>query len=401
MMTHFTYKDGQLCVEQVAIATLAKAVGTPFYVYSDAILEQQYRQFANALAEAGLDAQIFYALKANSNLSVLATLAALGAGADIVSEGELRRALAAGIPAEKIIFSGVGKSRHELALALKKGVYQINVESREELHRLSAIAASMGIQAPIAIRVNPDVDAKTHAKITTGKKENKFGIDIAYLTEIYSKAQALPGIQPVALAVHIGSQITDLAPFQQTFTKVATAIRTLHKMGIAISQVDLGGGLGIAYKDEKLPTIAAYAGEIAKAFAGLDVKICLEPGRLIVGEAGLLVSRVEYVKQGDYKRFIIVDAAMNDLIRPTLYGGYHQVMMGDEAKNTGPTYPADIVGPVCESGDYLAIARSVAMVEEDDLMAFTMAGAYGAVMASTYNSRCLILKSWSKGNIMP
>ncbi len=389
MADFFPYIDGELCAEAVPLARVAAAVGTPFYVYSGSALEARYRAFAAAFAPA--PPLVCYAVKANSNVAVLRLLAGLGAGADVVSEGELRRALAAGIPPGRIIFSGVGKTRDELAAALAAGIHQINVESVGELHRLSAVAAALGASARIAIRVNPDVDALTHAKIATGKRENKFGVDIEDAADAYRLAAELPGIEPVGLAVHIGSQTGGgLGPFREAFERLAELVIELRRIGLTVGRVDLGGGIGIRYHNENPPEVTAYAALVRDAFGALDLDIAVEPGRVLVGPAGLLVARVVYVKEGASKRFVIVDAAMNDLIRPALYDAWHDIVPVRLPPPGAVLTPADVVGPVCETGDSFAADRDLAPFAEDDLLAFTCAGAYGAVMSSTYNSRLLV-----------
>ena len=385
-MDHFQYRNGLLHAEEVPLPTLAAAVGTPFYCYSTATIERHYRVFLEGFA--GLDARVFYALKANSNQAVIATLARLGAGADVVSGGELKRALAAGVPGGRIVFSGVGKTEAEMVLALDSGIFQFNVESEPELRALSALAAARGQTAAIAVRVNPDVDAATHAKITTGKRENKFGIPWQRAPAIYRLAQALPGIRPLAVSVHIGSQLTELAPYAAAFRRVRELAEALNAEGIGIERVDLGGGLGIVYRDEAPPSPADYARLVREVFAGLPVKLMFEPGRMIVGNAGILVASVIYVKQ-EGRRFVIVDAAMNDLIRPTLYDAWHEIVAVRAPAAGAAATPADIVGPVCESGDFLAQNRPLPPVAPGDLIAVRTAGAYGAVQASTYNTRAL------------
>ena len=389
-MNHFDYVNGQLMAEQVPVAEIAAQLGTPFYCYSTATLERHYKVFAEALAQSGVDAQICFALKANSNLAVVSTFARLGAGADVVSEGELRRALAAGVPAERIVFSGVGKTRHELELAVAKGIMQINVESEPELEALSQIAAARGVRMPIALRVNPDVDAGTHAKITTGKKENKFGIEWTRAHEVYNKARALPGIEVVGIACHIGSQLIDMEPFRQAFLRVRDLLVMLRADGFDIRRLDLGGGLGIPYESEEPPHPAVYAQAIKESLGDLGCKIVLEPGRLLVGNAGVLVSRVVYVKEGATRTFLIVDAAMNDLMRPALYDAYHTIEPVIEAAADAPRQLVDVVGPVCESGDTFAKQRALPPLAADDLIVFRTAGAYGAAMASSYNTRPLV-----------
>lgn len=387
-MDHFTYIDGQLHAESVPLSRIAEAAGTPTYVYSTATLVHHYRTFADAFA--GQNATICYAVKANSNQAVIATLARQGAGADVLSEGELRRALKAGVPAAKIVFSGIGKSRREIALALEAGVGQINVESEPELELISALASARGTTAPIAIRVNPDVDAKTHEKITTGRKENKFGIALARAPEIYARAAALPGIEAVGVAIHIGSQLTELGPFSDAFTLAAGLVETLRGAGHPIRRLDLGGGLGIPYRDETPPSPADYAALVRETTGHLGVELVLEPGRLIAGNAGILLTRVLYVKQGTAKSFVVVDAGMNDLMRPALYDAWHRIVPVVEPAMGAPTAAVDVVGPVCETTDIFGHDRILPMLECDDLLAIRSAGAYGAVMASTYNTRPLV-----------
>ncbi len=389
-MRHFDYREGVLFAEDVDIAALADQIGTPFYCYSTATIERHYRVFRDAFA--GLDATICYAMKANSNQAVIRTLARIGAGMDIVSEGELRRALAAGTPAERITFSGVGKTRHEIALALRAGIFCFNVESEPELHAISEEAQALGAQAQIALRVNPDVDAKTHAKISTGKSENKFGVPISRARQIYAHARDLPGLRVSGVDMHIGSQITDLAPFENAFLLLAELVRDLRAEGHAIDHVDLGGGLGIPYRADEDPDSYhpdRYADVVRRTVADLDCKLLFEPGRLIVGNAGILITRVIYVKRGEAKSFVIVDAAMNDLIRPTLYEAHHEIAPVRHDPAT-PFERVDVVGPVCETGDYLALDRDLPVTRAGDLLAIMSAGAYGAVQSGTYNSRLLV-----------
>jgi diaminopimelate decarboxylase len=387
-MNHFQYRGGALHAEAVDLAAVADAVGTPFYCYSTATLERHYRVFADAFA--GVDTLVCYAMKANSNQSVLRTLGRLGAGADVVSGGELKRALAAGIPANKIVFSGVGKTEAELRLALAEGILCINIESEPELALLSSLARETGRTARISVRVNPDVDARTHAKISTGKSENKFGIPLSRAREVYARAAKLPGIQVAGVDVHIGSQITDLAPLEDAFTLLVEFVGTLRADGHTISHVDFGGGLGIPYEHHlpDPPAPAAYAAMVRRVTRGLDATLMFEPGRMIVGNAGILVARVIYVKHGDAKNFVIIDAAMNDLIRPTLYEAHHEILPLRE--NPSRDFVADVVGPVCESGDYLALDRRMAEPRPGDLLAIMTAGAYGAVQSGTYNTRALV-----------
>ena len=389
MPDFFTHRDGELYAEEVPVAQIAASVGTPFYLYSAGALEARYRSFAEAFAPPW--PLVCYAVKANSNLAVLRLFAGLGAGADVVSEGELRRALAAGIPPDRIIFSGVGKTGDELDAALGAGIHQINIESVPELRRLSAIASARGATAQIAVRVNPDVDALTHAKITTGKKENKFGIDIEEAAQVYRLAGELPGVEPVGLAVHIGSQAGGgLGPFQQAFERLAELIVELRQAGMSVRRVDLGGGLGIRYHTETPAERKDYAGLVLGVFGALDVEIACEPGRVLVGPAGLLISRVIYVKDGASGRIVILDAAMNDLIRPALYDAWHDIVPVRVPAAGAVLSPANVVGPICESADTFATQRDLPPLAEGDLVALSNAGAYGAVMSSTYNSRLLV-----------
>lgn len=389
-MHHFHYRDGVLHAEDVDLARLAGAVGTPFYCYASATVERHYRIFAEAFAAD--DALVCYAMKANSNQAVLATLARLGAGMDIVSEGELRRALAAGVPGERIVFSGVGKTEGEMAAALDARILCFNVESEPELEQLSRVAASKGMTAPVSIRVNPDVDARTHAKISTGKSENKFGIPISRAREVYARAAALPGLSVDGVDMHIGSQITDLAPYDNAAALLCGLARDLMAAGHRLHHVDFGGGLGIPYRDDNAPPPdpAAFAAVLRPHFKPLGLKPVFEIGRMIAGNAGVLVTRVLYVKHGEGRTFVIVDAAMNDLIRPTLYEAYHALRPVAEPTPDAARLTADVVGPVCESGDYLALAREMPEVKPGDLIAVMSAGAYGAVQACTYNTRPLV-----------
>ena len=386
-MHHFETRDGVLYAEDVPVPELAAKVGTPFYVYSAATLRRHVRVMQEAFE--GIPMLLAYAMKANSNQAVLTLMARLGVGADVVSLGELERAIAAGIPASKIVFSGVGKTVAEMRRGLELGIYCFNVESEPELERLDMIAGSLGKTARVSVRINPDVDAKTHAKISTGKSENKFGIPFARAREVYARIADLKNIEAVGVDMHIGSQITDLAPFADAFTLLAQLVRDLRGDGHRISHVDVGGGLGIPYhQDEDAPPDPrAYAKIVREKLGDLGATLVIEPGRLIVGNAGVLVAKVEYVKEGQ-KTFVIVDAAMNDLIRPTLYEAHHDVV--PVTQSNLPQITADIVGPVCETGDYLALGRKMAGVKEGDLLAVMSAGAYGAVMASTYNTRALV-----------
>ena len=396
-MNHFEYRDGILYAEGVPVPEIAKAVGTPFYVYSTATLERHYRVFAEAFGD--VDAMVCYAMKANSNQAVLKTLGRLGAGVDVVSVGELRRALAAGIPASRIMFSGVGKTAQEIDAALEAGIYCFNVESEPELEVLNQRAVRAGKVAPVSFRINPDVDARTHAKISTGKKENKFGISWERARAVYGRAAGLPGISVTGIDMHIGSQITELQPFDDAFKLLRDLVETLRSDGHDIHHVDIGGGLGIPYRDDNNPPPLpdAYAEIVKNQLRGLNCRIVTEPGRLIVGNAGILVTEVVYVKDGGNKSFVIVDGAMNDLIRPTLYEAYHEirpVALGDAGT---PHIKADVVGPVCETGDYLALDREMALPKPGDLLAVGSAGAYGAVQAGTYNSRLLVPEVLVKG----
>ncbi|MCV2866072.1 diaminopimelate decarboxylase [Defluviimonas sp. WL0075] len=389
-MDHFLYRDGVLHAEDVAIPEIAAAVGTPFYVYSTATLERHYRLFEEALSP--LPHLVCFAVKSNGNVAVLKTLARLGAGMDVVSGGEYLRAKAAGVPGERIVFSGVGKTRAEMRQALEGGIRQFNVESEPELLALSEVASALGAVAPIAIRVNPDVDAKTHEKIATGKKENKFGIPIARAREVYAEAARLPGINIVGIDVHIGSQLTDLEPFELAYTKVAELTRALRADGHTITRLDLGGGLGIPYeRSNSAPPLPVEYGALIKRTVGdLGCEVEIEPGRLISGNAGLLVASVIYLKHGEGRDFLILDAAMNDLVRPSMYGAHHDIVPVIEPAPGLEPQPCDIVGPVCETGDTFAKARPLPPLEPDDLVAFRSAGAYGAVMASEYNTRPLV-----------
>src|SRR5271167_3249068 len=397
-MPAFSYRNGALHAEDVALATIAEAVGTPFYCYSNAAIEQHFDAFRNAFA--GQNALLFYAMKANSNQAVLTTLARLGAGMDVVSEGELRRARAAGVAGERIIFSGVGKTLPEMILGLEENILCYNVESEPELEALSRAALSRGAIAPIAIRVNPDVDALTHAKIATGKSENKFGVPISRARDVYAYARDLPGLAVRGVDMHIGSQITDLQPFDDAFALIADFVRTLRADGHQIEHVDLGGGLGIPYRTDNNPPPfpQAYAEIVARHTRALGCSVYLEPGRLIVGNAGVLVASVIFVKKGENKSFVIVDAAMNDLVRPTLYEAHHDIVpVKAPAPRSAKLIRADVVGPVCESGDFLALDRDMPAVAAGDLLAVMSAGAYGAVQAGTYNSRLLVPEVLVKG----
>ncbi|WP_424980421.1 diaminopimelate decarboxylase [Leisingera sp. S232] len=389
-MDHFLYRDGALFAEDVPISEIAAAVGTPFYVYSTATLLRHFRLFDEALE--GTDHLVCFAMKAASNQAILKTLAQAGAGMDVVSQGEYLRARAAGVPGDRIVFSGVGKTAEEIRVALTGGIRQFNVESEPEMEVISAVAAELGTKAPITIRVNPDVDAKTHAKIATGKSENKFGIPIARAREVYARAAALPGLDIVGVDVHIGSQLTDLEPFRLAYQKVAELTETLRSDGHNIRRLDLGGGLGIPYeRSNSAPPLPVEYGQMVKETLGhLGCEIEIEPGRLIAGNAGQLVSKVIYVKSGEGRDFLILDAAMNDLIRPAMYEAHHDIIPVQEPEPGVESQPYDIVGPVCETGDTFAKQRDLPPLAAGDLVSFRSAGAYGAVMASEYNSRPLI-----------
>jgi len=395
-MHHFAYRRGAsnqnvLHAEAVDLAELAGTVGTPFYCYSTATLERHYRVFAEAFAGVP-DTLVCYSVKANSNLGVLATLARAGAGMDVVSEGELRRALAVKVAPEKIVFSGVGKTKDEMAFALDRGIFAFNVESEPELRALSEVAAAQGRSARIAIRVNPDIDAKTHHKIATGKAENKFGVPFAEAIPLYGLARELPNIEATGVHMHIGSQITDLAPFRNAFALLKELVGSLRAGGFAIDFVNLGGGLGIPYRDDQPapPLPSDYAKLVRETVGDLGVRLLFEPGRMIAGNAGILVTRVLYVKRGAAKTFTIIDAAMNDLLRPTLYEAHHEILPVAEPEPGTPTIVTDVAGPVCETGDYLALGRKLPVLHPGDLIAVMTAGAYGAVLASEYNSRLLV-----------
>ncbi|HQZ12674.1 MAG TPA: diaminopimelate decarboxylase [Devosia sp.] len=387
MVHHFEYRDGRMFAEDVDLTALAGTVGTPFYVYSAATLRRHVRVMREAFD--GIPTLLAYAMKANSNQAVLKLLGKEGAGADVVSGGELERAIAAGIPPSKIVFSGVGKTVAEMRRALELGIHCFNLESEPELERLSDVALQMKKVAPVSVRINPDVDAGTHAKISTGKKENKFGIPFARAHEVYQRIRELKGVKAVGVDMHIGSQITDMTPFDNAFALLAQLVNDLRADGHAIKHVDVGGGLGIPYHHDEAapPDPMAYAEVVKRHVGPLGCSLVLEPGRLIVGNAGILVTKVEYVKEGE-KTFVIVDAAMNDLIRPTLYEAHHDIQ--PVVHSNLPRIKADIVGPVCETGDYIAKDRKIEGVKEGDLLSVMSAGAYGAVMASTYNSRPLI-----------
>lgn len=389
-MDHFLYRKGELHAEDVPLSRIAAEVGTPFYVYSCATLTRHFKLFQEALD--GMDHMICFAVKSNSNQAVLTHLAGLGAGMDVVSGGEYLRARSAGVPGERIVFSGVGKTADEMRLALENGIRQFNVESEPEMHMLSHVAQSMGKTAPITVRVNPDVDAKTHEKIATGKSENKFGIPIARAREVYAMAATLPGLEVIGIDVHIGSQLTDLEPFEIAYNKVADLTRALRSDGHDIRRLDLGGGLGIPYeRSNTAPPLPIEYGEVIRRTVGdLGVEVEIEPGRLISGNAGLLVAGVIYVKEGEGRNFLILDAAMNDLIRPAMYGAWHDIVPVIEPAPGLDQMPYDIVGPVCETGDTFAKHRHLPPVAAGYLVAFRSAGAYGAVMSSEYNTRPLI-----------
>ena len=386
-MTQFNYREGRLFAEDVDIVEIASNIGTPFYCYSKAAITEQYEAMANALDH--FSARICYAVKANSNLAIIKTLSDLGAGADVVSEGEARRALASGIPAANIVFSGVGKTREEMRFAILAGVGQFNVESIGELEILNDVAIETGKTAIVALRVNPDVDAETHYKISTGRREDKFGINIELAPSVYEKALSLPGLKLVGLAVHIGSQLTSLKPFRKAFERVADMVNILRKAGYNLSRLDLGGGLGITYDGEQPPGPVDYANMVAETVGSLDVELTFEPGRFLVGNAGILVTSVIQVKETDNKRFVVVDAAMNDLIRPALYNAVHHVQTAINLKGND-TFITELVGPICETGDVLARNVQLPALVENDLLYLKSAGAYGAVMASSYNSRLLV-----------
>ena len=383
--TQFHYRDGRLHAEDVALDALAEAVGTPFYCYSSAALETSYGAFARAVSD--LPALICYALKANPNMAVVRSFARLGAGADVVSEGELRRALAAGVAPEKIVFAGVGKTAREMVSGLEAGILQFNVESLPELELLSRIAQDKGVKAPVALRLNPDVDARTLAGISTGKAENKFGVDLGQARATLTQAAEMPGISIEGLAVHIGSQLTDVEPYRAAFERVAGLYRELKEAGLGLQRLDLGGGLGIRYRDETPPDLAVYAEAVRKAATGLDAQLVFEPGRFLVGNAGVMVTRVIYVKAGAERTFLVVDAAMNDLLRPSLYDAWHEIVPVAAPAPGAAIAPVDVVGPICETTDTFARQRPMPPVAAGDLLAFHSAGAYAAAMGSTYNCR--------------
>ena len=396
-MHHFAYRNGIMYCEDVSLETIASELGTPAYVYSDATLRRHYSVLGEAFA--GIDCLIAYAVKANSNLGVIATLASMGAGADVVSGGEMMKGIQAGVPASRIVFSGVAKTEEEMALGLNQGIFQFNVESMPELQRLSRVATKLGKRAPVAFRVNPHVEAGGHAHISTGSAEHKFGIAWHEADIFFDEAGKLPGIDPVGVAVHIGSQIMKVEPLREAWEKVVALVHRLRERGFAISRVDFGGGLGIPYKEGDAPdSPAAYAKQARDVIGKLDVKLMIEPGRLIAGNAGVLISRVEYIKERDGRRFVILDAGMNDLIRPALYGAWHEVLPVKTPALGAPSLPADIVGPICESTDRFAKDRPMPPLKEGDLVAFMTAGAYGATLSSQYNSRPMVAEVLVRGD---
>ncbi|MDV7144784.1 diaminopimelate decarboxylase [Tropicimonas sp. TH_r6] len=397
-MDHFLYRDGALFAEDVPVAEIAATVGTPFYCYSTATLERHFRLFDEALEP--MPHLVCFAMKSNSNQAILKTLAALGAGMDVVSGGEYARATAAGVPGDRIVFSGVGKTVEEMRVALEGGIRQFNVESESEMEALNGVAVSMGLRAPIALRINPDVDARTHAKIATGKSENKFGIPIARAREVYARAAALPGLDVIGIDLHIGSQLTELEPFELAYRKVADLTEALRADGHEIRRLDLGGGLGIPYtRSNDAPPLPSEYGEMIQRTVGhLGCEVEIEPGRLISGNAGIMVSAVIYVKHGEGRDFLILDGAMNDLIRPSMYDAHHDIVPVHEPAAGAEQAPYDIVGPVCETGDTFARQRNMPALRAGDLVAFRSAGAYGAVMASEYNTRPLIPEVLVRGD---
>ncbi len=394
-MTGFAYKHGVLHAEDVPLPTIAQALGTPTYVYSSAVLTQNYLAYADAFD--GQHMGVHFALKANGNLGVVSLLASLGAGADIVSLGEMKRALAAGIPPSRIVFSGIGKTAEELAAAVQAGVAQINVESEPELLLLDQIARAAGRRQPVALRVNPDVDARTHDKISTGKRGDKFGISYDRMLEAYRLAASLPGLRPVGLAVHIGSQLTDLTPFRTAYRKIAELVTAIRAAGLDVGMLDLGGGIGIVYKDETVPDLADYAALVCDTVGNLGCRLAIEPGRSIVASAGILLARVTYRKTGGPSDILILDAGMNDLMRPSLYDAYHAILPVEEPAPDAPLQPTDVVGPVCESGDTFTRGRALPMIAADALVAFGAAGAYSSSMSSTYNTRPLAAEVLVRG----
>jgi diaminopimelate decarboxylase len=395
-MNPFHHRDGALYAEDVPLRRIAEEIGTPCYVYSAAAITERYQRYEKSLS--GFNARVFYSVKANSNQAVIALLGKLGAGADVVSVGEMHRALKAGIAAKDIVFAGVGKTREEMAAALDAGIHQFNVESHGELYALNEIALAKGKRAPVALRINPDVDALTHAKISTGKAENKFGIDLVHAPQVYAEAAKLPGIDIQGIACHIGSQLLDIAPYKAAFGKLADLTRQLRAAGLKVQRIDLGGGVGVAYKGEQTIAVDAYVDAVASTVGNLGCTLEIEPGRSIVAEAGLLLAKVINVKSGVSRKFVIVDAAMNDLIRPALYDAYHEIVPVTAPASDAPVERVDIVGPVCETGDLFAAQRPMPPVKTGDLVAFATAGAYGAVMASTYNTRPLVPEVMVKGS---
>lgn len=399
-MHHFDYRDGRLHAEDVDIAEIVKAVGTPVYIYSSATIERHFTLFRDAL---GPKAHVFYAMKANSNLGVLATLAKLGAGADVVSEGEIRKAMAAGIPAERIVFSGVGKTEAELAHAVTVGVYQINIESEGELEALSRVTSRLGKSQNAVFRVNPDIGAGGHAKITTGSSANKFGVSFEEASRLYAKGANLPGVRIVGLAVHIGSQILEFSEMAEAFTKMRGLVEALRAEGHAVERLDLGGGVGVPYEIPQPfvygpDVIESYAAMVHKTMAGLDIELGFEPGRLIVANAGILVTEALYINHRPDRQFLVVDAAMNDLVRPAMYEAYHEIWPVTEPAADSPTVAYDVVGPICESGDTFTTGRHLPAVRPGDLLAIKSAGAYGATMSSTYNQRRLVAEVLVSGD---
>jgi diaminopimelate decarboxylase len=401
-VSYFPHKDNEMFVEDIAVSDIAKQVQTPFYCYSSSAIEASFQEYQRAFSKQ--DALICYAVKANANQAVLATLAKLGSGADVVSMGEIRRAIAAGIPASKIVYSGVAKTQEEINYALSLGIFQFNVESEPELELISKVATALNTTAAIAFRINPDVCAQTHAKISTGKAENKFGVPISKARIAYSRAAELPGIKVQGVDVHIGSQLTNLAPFEEAYQRIAELVNELREDGHEISVIDVGGGLGITYRDEVIPDKQTYADIVQAQLGHLGCKIVIEPGRSLLGNAGILVSSVVFVKNGEERQFLILDAGMNDLIRPSMYEAFHQIIavsqVDDKGENKGikPLKTYDVVGPVCETGDTFAKARQVHESISGDLVAILSSGAYGAVMSSSYNTRMLAPEVMVKGS---
>ena len=402
-MHHFEYRDGRLFAEDVAVADIAAAVGTPVYIYSIATIERHFRVFRDALGRSGPAPHIFYAMKANANLAVLSALARLGAGADVVSEGEIRKAMHAGVPADRIVFSGVGKTESELEHAVRVGIHQVNIESEGELEALSRVASRLGRTQAAVFRVNPDVGAGGHAKITTGSSANKFGVSFDEAARLYAKGANLPGVRICGLAVHIGSQILEFGALEEAFAKMRGLVEALRAEGHAVERLDLGGGVGVPYEmtppfDYGPDVIEAYADVVARTMRGLDVELGFEPGRVIVANAGILVTRALYVNERPDRKFLVVDAAMNDLVRPAMYEAYHEIWPVDEPAPGATTYAYDVVGPICESGDTFTVGRRLAAVRPGDLLAFKSAGAYGATMSSTYNQRPLVAEVVVRGD---